>query len=267
MTDILIDPKGGKNRRGQSYAEVILEHLIGMGLPAALSPLEYGDVAFIGNGPDGPVSIGIELKTITDLLTAMMNGRLATHQIPGMCKTYDRAWLIVDGVSRVNRKTGHLELPRGVRWVPVGHGRRPIRYSDVEAFLTKLEFQAGISVRRTRSQYETASTVAAIYKYCSRQYDEHSKLERVGPPIGDRLDYREARDPKRRLIRDWAACLPSVGYGRASQISEAFRTPAELAGADVERWRIALWLGPKATLPRKIHEAIHGENTKRAGKE
>ena len=66
---------------------------------ACLSRLEAGDVSITGNGPTGLLSIGVEVKSVDDLLQSEGNGRLR-DQLESMLKAYDVNWLLTHGQYR-----------------------------------------------------------------------------------------------------------------------------------------------------------------------
>src|ERR1035437_8002080 len=87
-------------RIGSKY---LLAPLKAAGFEAQLVELEFGDIAFEGKGPNGTtLNIGVELKVLGDLVNSLRTGRLAGHQLPGLLKTYDYAWLLVEGEWRAN---------------------------------------------------------------------------------------------------------------------------------------------------------------------
>ena len=60
-----------------------------LGLPAELTTLPFGDIAFEGQGDDrGPLTVGIEFKVLTDLVQSLRSGRLVGHQVPGLRQTW-----------------------------------------------------------------------------------------------------------------------------------------------------------------------------------
>lgn len=66
-----------------------------------LCTLNSGDVAIPGNGPSGPVLVGVEVKTFSDLISSMDSGRLQATQIPLMYEDYpDERWILVIGDYR-----------------------------------------------------------------------------------------------------------------------------------------------------------------------
>ena len=65
-----------------------------------LSHLEYADIAFFGNGPTGPELVGIERKTLHDLVNSMRSRRLSGYQLPGLMAAYAWVYIVVEGVWR-----------------------------------------------------------------------------------------------------------------------------------------------------------------------
>jgi len=59
------------------------------GIPIEVKRLDFGDLAFEGNGPHGRCAVVIERKQITELVQAIESRRLSGHQLPGMADDYD----------------------------------------------------------------------------------------------------------------------------------------------------------------------------------
>lgn len=96
----------------KEYAPLIAQHFINARLPVSSVVLENtassrflkggGDFVFGGNGPDGPVMCGIELKKLGDYVTSTFGSspegsRLDTFQIPNMQERYQYVYLIIEG--------------------------------------------------------------------------------------------------------------------------------------------------------------------------
>ena len=101
---ILIDSSTGSRE--------LLSKILETGAPACLVDIkdEGADYAFQGNGPDGPILIGIERKTLTDLVDSIYSGRLAGIQVPKMQETYSVRVLVVEGEWRAD-KEGRIVRP------------------------------------------------------------------------------------------------------------------------------------------------------------
>src|ERR1044071_4618368 len=70
------------------------------GIKPIVCRLEFGDLDFVGRGPQGGCAIVVERKRINDLVSSIQSKRLSGHQTPGMARSYDYAYLIVEGIWR-----------------------------------------------------------------------------------------------------------------------------------------------------------------------
>jgi ERCC4-type nuclease len=113
----------------------LLSPLRQTGLEAELVELEFADVAFSGLGTKGAsVDIGVELKTLNDLVGSLRSGRLAGHQLPGLRTKYEHAWLIVEGLWKSDERGQVVTYQGRTRgWVPL-HGK--IAASEMEKATT-----------------------------------------------------------------------------------------------------------------------------------
>jgi ERCC4-type nuclease len=242
---ILLDPRFGESR-GKSGAErrrAFTESLEAFGVDVTVQMLDSGDCMFVGQGPDGPIRVGVELKTVSDFVTSMLSGRLA-DQLERMVneEQYDRIYVVIEGVYRVGRKTGMIEIPRGGGWRPLQAGPRPIFWADIEKFVTGME-EAGIRVRRTRTTNETARVLAQVLcSFWSKPYDEHKSLNVLYRPQAFML-VREDADVRR--ARQVAACLPGVGVGRSKAVVQHFGSIDAMVNADEDDWRSVEGIGKK----------------------
>jgi len=232
------------------------------GCPVEVCTLDYGDVAFIGNGPGNePVAIGIERKTLNDMLTSIQNLRWAGHQLPGLCESYGWVWLIIEGLYRPETGSGALqsagsldnETPflRG-KWFDAGYGRNRFMYRELDHYLTTLETHAAVRVRRSSNEYETVKIISSLYSWwTTKDYDEHrSHLA---------LDTIIARD-SRLMIRPSvprmiAAQLPGVGYEKSEAVVRHFGGSVRtMVQASVKDWMAVKGIGK--TLASKIVEVL-----------
>lgn len=240
---ILVDP-----RVGSSDLEPMLKSL---GAPATQCPLDFGDCAFIGNGPDDqPVGVGIELKKLKDMLSCVTTGRFSGHQLPGLVQNYNEVWLIIEGIYRPNPHDGVLETLNGREWRPISLGAKSWVYRDFESFLTTMEVKGGIRLRRTTSRDETARVVAGIYSWWTNStYAEHRA----------HLTFNRARDQALlappSLKHEIAACLPGLGYMKGGAAAGHFETVREMVNAPVEEWTRIPGIGK--TLAKRIVEAVN----------
>lgn len=251
---ILLDPRFGKTKTASraERASAFKETLEGCGVPVELAQMEFGDASFMGNGEDGPVSIGIEIKATQDLVNSMASGRLAGHQIPGLLDHYQHVWLVVEGISR-RGKGGGLEIPRGNGWTQLALGKRPLFWDDVEKFLVTLEVQAGLRVRRARTTAETAHEIAALYQWWQKDWKQHKGLAVTYTPP---LPMRPRRtDDVTAQIQKLAAAVDGIGHDRSWKIAEAFESPEDLWMAGESVWEEIPGIGKG--MAKKIVAALH----------
>lgn len=172
-------------------------HLVGplcdqYGIDAHLADLDFGgDVAFNGRGEsDTTLFIGVELKTLPDLLQSISSKRLAGHQLLKMTQAYDRRYLIIEGDYQVNRE-GQM-----CRWGRAGGQKMltPMRGAPLaltfEKELLTLQHRGGLYVRHTGGKTGTYLYLAALYRWWTdRTLDQHkSHLALYAPDMDRRLN-------------------------------------------------------------------------------
>ena len=253
---IFVDPRFGSEREGQrSSHRAVMEALVSLGVEVEPQQLDCGDFAFIGNGPDGPLQIGVELKVVSDFVTSMRSGRLA-EQVGGMVNKYGRSYVVIEGLYRINRRNGLLEVPRGRGYRPLMAGPRPVYWADIEKFITGME-EVGVRVRRTRSSYETALVINRVLQgFWDKDYDDHTSLQVLRTPVPPLALVRE--DPATRRLRLVAKALGvGIGWERSKAVAERFRSVMGLALADTADWEAIEGVGK--TIARDAHKAIREE--------
>lgn len=198
------------------------------GLPAEIVRLEFADVAFQGKGPGGSaLDIGVELKTLSDLVGSLRSGRLAGHQLPGLTKHYDYTWLIVEGMWR-HDEAGQVVNYRGKYrgWQPV-----PGRMSagELEKQVLTLECCGGLHVRYTNSRRDTVRFLSNLYRWWTDvAVDQHTShlAVHMAPTIVPVSDFRQA-------VMRW----PNIGFKTSKSVERIFGGSIRTAGnASVEQW-------------------------------
>ena len=299
MGPLIVDAREKANIRDRSDLAESLRGLSGS-IPVRVLRLEFGDVTFQGNGPDGECSVGIERKRLSDLLNSMLDRRLAGHQLRGLGNAYDFRYLIAEGVWRPGPH-GEIEELVGRNWVPFYSrepGRPAVAYRQLQNFLTTLEFMAcrpgpgtgtgpdpgpgpgpgpGLVIRRTSNLHETAVQVIALWHWFNdKEWREHRSHEALycGPV------------PNKGHGAGWAqghAHNEDFGPGRAGAIgtptdanhpSTLWRAAAQFPGLDArakdvaQHWK-TLWDMVLAGLDPQLKEKVeqwYEENPKAAQK-
>lgn len=236
--------------------------LSGRGLPVTLTRMDFADIAFLGTGPGGePVSVGVEVKSIRDVLQCICDGRFAGHQLPGLVKAYDQIWLLVEGLWRANAKTGMLEYrKRRGKWEELSVGTRRFMFRDLLTWLFTIEIKGGIRSVRVSEWNEAIIWLSALYSWWTGKggWDGHVshlafhdgtrhgtpfKQERAARMVASLSDRALLTRPT--LARMVAAQLPGVGWVKSQPIARRFPTVEELVLADPDQLMELEGIGPK----------------------
>jgi ERCC4-type nuclease len=240
---LLVDPRMG--------SAALLQPLVDRGLPAESATLEYGDVAFAGNGPEGAVLIGIEYKHMGEAISCMTTGRFAGHQLLGMADYYEY-WLLIDDVDRYRTGTeGQLQLRSGGGWYDVTQGERSITALAWEHWLLSMCNVGGCRVHRVVDRRDSVEWLGYLYSWWQKSWADHRSVGAFNRSRAIR------KGEKPTLSRLWANDLPGVGHERSEAIAAAFPSALDLANADVKRWMEVEGIGK--TGANKIHSAIRTE--------
>lgn len=153
--------------------------LTAVGLPVEITHLDFGDVAFLGRGESGTeTDIGIELKTLGDCISSLRSGRLAGHQLPGLVKTFQHIWLIIEGYWRHDEHGQIVTFQgkeRGWRKIPGG-----MIAGELEKQLLTLEMSGGLHVRFTNARRDTIRFIYHLYRWWTDgDLDSHKSHLRV----------------------------------------------------------------------------------------
>ena len=221
--------------------------------PTIVVRLEYGDVAFMGHGPNGNVSVGIEIKTLGDLIGSIQSGRLFGHQVPGMCQDYDIKYLLLEGVWR-RGSNGQLET-RGIggRWFPWNFSRGWTA-AGLWGALTSLE-NCGFSLRYPRSMSDTAHTIEDLYGWWDRPWSAHKSHIQLNNVMAHKL--ASFQPEAASLLVNFAAQLPGVGPTKAREVEAVFGSVPGMIEASVKEWMRVPGIGK--TLATMAYEALHGK--------
>lgn len=245
--------------------------LAALGLPAVMTTLDYGDVAWTGFGEDGPVSCACEVKTVGDLLQSMQSGRLAGHQLPGLIANYDRVYLIIEEATRP--EDGGINLQHYVKgqwWRTASIGRGNFNYRSYERFLTTLVENGQVRLRQTTNRAGTIATIATLYQWWMDGAPAHTSHLALDKTTQQKLQERARAERgggvsfirggptfKRRI----AAELPGIGLDRSAAVAESFGSVREMVNADEKRWTTISGIGKG--IAKKIVDAVSGKGPER----
>lgn len=249
------------------------------GLQTQLAKLAFGDLYFIGKGPEEmPILIGFERKKIRDLVNCMISGRFAGYQLPGLMNSYDTTYLIVEGPWRRNTVTGALEVPNGNGWYELKLGKRTFQVRDVIKYLNTLLINCNLKSIKliylpTFNDKETVNVVTDIYKWwtCKDFEDHRSHLSyfRPGVSANHTANILTGYDPFSDLIEQESRLVPvkraaeaigytiGVGSKKALSVAGHFKSVYEMINASLEEWLTIKGIGK--ILAKRMYEEIRKE--------
>lgn len=256
------------SRIGSKQMAPLLQRL---GLAVETCFLEYGDIAFTNAwerlGCD-PISIGIEMKNLDDVLACIQSGRYAGHQLPGMISSYNHCWLLICGQIRPHPATGILEVNKGTNghnyWMPAGFSRRPWLWRDLESWLMTITMKGAVRIQWVPNWEHGAQWIKMCHSW--HQKDDHrSHLVMAGTKD---IFSDTALLVKPSLLRRLAAQLPGVLEIRSRFVADHFKTIEAMMKATPEEWagiEVVTKQGKGRTVrlgkvvAEKVWEALHGK--------
>lgn len=228
----------------------LLPLILANGVKAERSHLPSADFCFEGNGPDGPISIGIERKTLHDLLNSIETARY-NRQRADMKNMYDISVLMVEGHYRPHDPQGVLMegYNEGLSWGYCKYRSRRTMYSEVYRYLIGVA-STGVIICYPRNMWQCAYDVCEWFHYWQKPYHEHKSLREIQKVAIPTLEYRPT------LVRKWANAIQDVGLVLSKDAERLFRKPIALATADETDWLRIKGIGVPTA--KKIVKEIRG---------
>lgn len=217
---------------------------------AEICRLDSGDAMILGDGPDGPLLVGVEVKSIYDLIGSMQTGRLQATQLPALISTYDVRWLLVYG-SYGPGPGGLLQIygKRGPQKFRLG--RRPVPYGYVEAFLCDVA-AVGVRVKNVPSSYAAAQWVGILHRWWSKPWSKHKGLRSFDNSHS--VSLMPSMDSQTHFRACVASQLPGVGYERAVAAAKHFPSIEAMVAASVSDWQSVPGIGK--VVANAIYQAV-----------
>ncbi len=246
---ITVDSRTGSDRLGKL--------LLRRRQPVDMGQLQFGDVAFLGHGPEGrPISVGIEYKTVSDALKCMIDGRFAGHQLIGLTQSYDVVILLVEGEIQPDPRDGMLKVrhDRGF-WYNGKIGQRVFMYREFDHWLMTLTFKAGVRVLRSSNLDASAATVIDLFNWwTAKDWADHRSHLALAMTDEFRDD---ANMVKPNLVRRVAKEFKGIGWTRSAAVARKFRTVFDLCMADEGDWATIDGIGKPTA--KQVVAAIRGD--------
>lgn len=223
---VYLDPRAGSGELLQYFPSGF----------AQLLTLDSGDVMGVGDGPNGSICWGVEIKKVTtsDLLQSMEEGRLK-EQLGRMQEDFDFRALIVQGDMRSNWQTGHLQVwsGKGARgfWKDAVFGaKKKIMYQHFMSWLMSMLLCSGTFYIHTSDGQTTADTICALHNFFSKPWEDHSSLK-VFNDSGDNGIYIPSV-----AMTVARAMIGGVGWEKAAAAADHFHTPKAIVNASTDEW-------------------------------
>jgi len=202
-----------------------------IGYQAVLANLKYADFAFEGNGPEGVINIGVERKSLHDMLHCIDDARYAGVQRGGMRTLYQLSFLAIEGLYKPHDNEGTLMegFKGGASWGVCRYRQRPPLYSKLFNYLVSVAL-SGVIITPSRDQYGTAYNVCMLYEYFRKAWDDHTSLLEIQllplAEIGGRPT----------LVRRCAAQIDGLGVKLSSRADDIFSSLHEMGNSDETDW-------------------------------
>lgn len=182
-----------------------------LGKDCMVDPLVSGDFASV----DTPLTLGIEHKSLSDLVSSMSSNRL-DEQLSRLLDTYDVAVLLVDEMPAPN--------PRGR--ITIYGSRHQVSYAWVMGSLMGWALR-GVVPMMVRSPSAVAPTVAALYGVVAKEeHRDHFEPRRL-------LNNLRPLSLMERILMQ----MPGVGADRAAKIAASIPCPAAADSLTEKDWQ------------------------------
>lgn len=197
--------------------------------PFKVRRMEYADIAFQGNGPDGPVSIGIERKQFRDMIDSMASGRFSGHQFLGLMNSYDYVYILIEGLFKVGND-GYLRRPKGSSWVVVQLGNRSLSSKYLYNWLNEMSVMCQVRHEFQVSIKAAGLWIDGLYSWWQKPWDNHSAMNQFYvPPAPARAFFRPPSEFV-RMIKE----IEGVGWDKAKEIGRKYSCMEELCRATIK---------------------------------
>ena len=219
-----------------------------------LTRLDYGDVAIVGNGPDGPCMVGVEVKSIYDLISSINSGRLQATQLPGLMRDYEFRWFLYYSAYKSGPANELLVRRRGKKdWSIYRIGNRVVPFGYVESFLVELSL-LGVHIHRSHDLADAAAWVGVLHRWWSKPWTAHKGMRTIDHSRD--VGFLPNIDADTRVRIAVAHALPGVGFERALAAARHFPSVAAMMDATVDEWCRVDGIGK--TIAKSIVQTVKG---------
>lgn len=227
---IIVDSRSGSEpTKDFTAVDKLVSYIRNIGVPCDIGTLEYADIAFEGNAANGRVMIGIERKTIHDMLHSIDDSRYSATQKVGMRQMYSVSYLMLEGTWRPHYPMGTLVQGDGTGWWPCKYRSQPVLYAKLYRYLLSVAL-SGVIITQSNNLWHTAYNCCEVYHYFQKPFDQHTSMLATQKLVIPDLTGHPS------LVRRWAADVDGIGVKRSIEAAELFRTPIALANSSEADW-------------------------------
>jgi len=228
------------NRIGSKH----LYHRLSDRIPVSLEKLEFGDAAFRSADEK---QIGIEIKTIDEILADFSNNRFTGFQIPGLIDTYDTVYLAIQGIWKCSAYGRVLIFKGSWReplYPPGGTG-----YGTVVKRLNSFMLLGNLRLFYPNGDKETAEWLIALYQWYQIKLRQHTSLSTfyVKPPTGVTFKVPS-------LFQQMIKPIPGLGWKKTDALGSSFGTMEQLLRASEPELAEVEGIGP--VLAKEIYRSL-----------
>lgn len=191
-----------------------------------------------------PVNIGIEHKTVGDLVSSVSTGRLQGHQLPGMRADdggrprYDFSWLVIEGALIYDRNGVLQRKGSKGQHRPLG-----MTVTELHKRLLTMHVCGGLNPIWLPDRSATVQWISAFYHFWTDQdLDKHKSHLAI---------YQAPALVPLSTFRRTISTLPGVGHRVSRTAEKQFKTIRRAVNASVTEWAALETMTDKG-VPRKF---------------
>lgn len=202
-----------------------------------LLQLNSADAMGAGNGPEGTLLWGVEVKKLGDALQALQDGRLV-QQLGRMHEDYDWNFFLLEATIRMNKQTGYLQQwaedrksKGGGYWRDALFGNKEkMMYQHFYSWLMSVTICAGVFLLQTTSREETGAAIMSIDSQLSKPWEDHSSMKVFDDSHPSRFVVPSITMNVVRNLAD------GMGWEKSAAGAAHFGTPKAAVNATIGEW-------------------------------
>lgn len=226
---ILIDDREGS----RDLVDTIALHDL-----SVLTRLESGDCSFEGLGNGGLITrIGIEVKTISDLVSSARTTRLQ-KQLVRMRDEYDTSWVLYYGIFRPSPKSKGILLYHETtgKWRLLKLGRWRVPYSYLQSITVRIS-ELGVSVFHVATKENVSQWVAQIYRCCQKPPEKQTFMRTFMSTLGSKKSNAVTESKEILRVARVASGFNGINYARGVEAARYFGSVFAMINASEREWR------------------------------